>query len=91
MPYLLDPEAPSRLFVVRDPDGAVVASGSCDTKQAPDTPNCWLAVAVAPPHRRRGIGTLLADHLEPIARAEGRTQAVGFVAVGSEGIWERRV
>lgn len=74
LPYMLDPEAPSRLFVVRGPDGTVVASGAYDTKTAPGTPNCWITVAVRPDHQRRGIGTLLADHLEGLARADGRTQ-----------------
>ncbi|MBF4583744.1 GNAT family N-acetyltransferase [Curtobacterium sp. VKM Ac-2865] len=71
---LHDPEAPSRLFVVRDDHDVVVAAGSYDSKTAPGTPNCWLSVGVDPDHRRRGVGTLLADHLEGIARAEGRTQ-----------------
>jgi GNAT superfamily N-acetyltransferase len=74
LPLCHEPEAPSRLFVVRDPEGTVVAAGSYDTKQTPGTTNCWIALGVAPARRRRGIGTLLADHLEGIARAEGRTQ-----------------
>lgn len=69
-----DPEAPSRLFVVRDEQDTVVAAGAYDSKTAPGTPNCWISVGVDPDHRRRGIGTLLADHIEGIARAEGRTQ-----------------
>ena len=74
LPMCHEPEAPSRLYVVRDGDGTVVAAGSYDTKRAPGTPNCWIAIGVAPAHQRRGIGTLLADHLEGVARAEGRTQ-----------------
>jgi len=74
LPYLLDPDAPSRLFVVRDAGGTVVAAGSYDTKREPGTPNCWIAIGVDPAHQRRGVGTLLADHVEGIARAEGRTQ-----------------
>ena len=74
LPMCHEPEAPSRLFVVRDGDGTVVAAGSYDTKRAPGTPNCWIAIGVAPTHQRRGIGTLLADHLEGVARGEGRTQ-----------------
>lgn len=74
LPYLLDPEAPSRLVVVHDPDGTTVASGAYDTKQAAGTPNCWITVSVHPDHQRRGVGTLLADHLEQLARTDGRTQ-----------------
>lgn len=74
LPTCHEPGAPSRLFVVRDADGTTVAAGSYDTKQEPGTTNCWLSVAVHPDHRRRGIGTLLADHLEGVARADGRTQ-----------------
>ncbi|WFR68029.1 GNAT family N-acetyltransferase [Curtobacterium flaccumfaciens] len=74
LPMCHEPGAPSRLFVVRGDGGGIVAAGSYDTKQAPGTPNCWLALGVHPEHQRRGVGTLLADHLEGIARAEGRTQ-----------------
>lgn len=80
LPQQHDPEAPSRLFVVRDDTaasddgGTVVAAGAYDSKTAPGTTNCWLSMGVDPDHRRRGVGTLLADHLEGIARAEGRTQ-----------------
>ncbi|ROP74887.1 GNAT family N-acetyltransferase [Curtobacterium sp. PhB115] len=74
LPMCHEPGAPSRLFAVRDTDGAVVAAGSYDTKQEAGTTNCWLAAGVAPEHQRRGIGTLLADHLEGVARADGRTQ-----------------
>lgn len=74
LPMCHEPGSPSRLFVVRDPDGSVVGAGSYDTKTEPGTTNCWLAVGVRPDRQRRGIGTLLADHLEGLARAEGRTQ-----------------
>ena len=74
LPQQHDPEAPSRLFVVRDDHDVVVAAGAYDSKTAPGTPNCWISIGVDPDHRRRGVGTLLADHLEGIARAEGRTQ-----------------
>ncbi|WIB77989.1 GNAT family N-acetyltransferase [Curtobacterium sp. MCPF17_002] len=74
LPYLLDPEGPSRLFVARSSTGTVVAAGAYDSKQAPGTPNCWISISVAPDHQRNGIGTLVADHLEDLARAAGRTQ-----------------
>jgi GNAT superfamily N-acetyltransferase len=74
LPMCHEPGAPSRLFVVRDGQGTVVASGSYDSKTEPGTTNCWLSLGVHPEHQRRGIGTLLADHLEALARAEGRTQ-----------------
>lgn len=74
LPMCHEPGAPSRLFVVREDDGPVVAAGSYDTKQEPGTTNCWMAVGVLPSHQRRGVGTLLADHLEAVARADGRTQ-----------------
>ncbi|MGU3410230.1 N-acetyltransferase family protein [Microbacterium sp. M1A1_1b] len=74
LPQQHDPDAPSRLFLVRDEHDTAVAAGSYDSKTAPGTTNCWVSIGVDPDHRRRGVGTLLADHLEGIARAEGRTQ-----------------
>ncbi|WP_161598080.1 GNAT family N-acetyltransferase [Curtobacterium flaccumfaciens] len=74
LPYLIDPDAPSRLFLVRDDEGTAVGAGSYDSKATADAPNCWIAVSVAPEHRGRGVGTLLAEHLEDVARGQGRTQ-----------------
>ncbi|WP_185002618.1 MULTISPECIES: GNAT family N-acetyltransferase [unclassified Curtobacterium] len=74
LPYLIDPDAPSRLFLARDDVGTAVGAGSYDSKAVADSPNCWMAVSVAPEHRRRGIGTLLAEHVEAVARQQGRTQ-----------------
>jgi len=74
LPLCREPGAPSRLVVARDDRGTVVGAGSYDTKQEPGTTNCWLSVGVDPEHQRRGVGTLLADHLESMARADGRTQ-----------------
>ncbi|MBF4606219.1 GNAT family N-acetyltransferase [Curtobacterium sp. VKM Ac-1393] len=74
LPYLIDPDAPSRLFLVRDDDGTAVGAGSYESKTIADAPNCWMAVSVVPEQRRRGIGTLLAEHVEAVARQQGRTQ-----------------
>lgn len=74
LPMCHEPGAPSRLFVVRDDAGEVVASGAYDSRTEPGTTNCWLSLGVRPDRQRRGIGTLLADHLEQLARDEGRTQ-----------------
>lgn len=74
LPMCHEPGSPSRLFVVRDDTGEVVAAGAYDSKTEPGTTNCWLSVGVRPDRQRRGFGTLLADHLELLARAEGRTQ-----------------
>jgi GNAT superfamily N-acetyltransferase len=74
LPLCREPGAPSRLVVARDDRGTVVGAGSYDTKQEPGTTNCWLSVGVVPEHQRRGVGTLLADLLESMARADGRTQ-----------------
>lgn len=74
LPMCHEAEGPSRLFAVLDHDGTMVAAGAYDSKAAPGTTNCWLSTGVLPEHRRQGVGTLLADHLEGLARAEGRTQ-----------------
>lgn len=85
LPMCHEPGAPSRLFVVRDGSGAVVAAGAYDTKTEPGTTNCWLSLGVRPDRQRRGIGTLLADHLEGVARADGRTQWKTYAVSGQVG------
>ncbi|MFS0729160.1 GNAT family N-acetyltransferase [Curtobacterium sp. 1P10AnD] len=74
LPMCHTPGAPSRLFVARDAAGTVVGSAAYDSKTEPGTTNCWLAVGVDPAHQGRGVGRLLADHVEQVARDEGRTQ-----------------
>ncbi|MGL3200110.1 MULTISPECIES: GNAT family N-acetyltransferase [Curtobacterium] len=74
LPMCRTPGAPSRLFVACDESGVVVGSAAYDSKNEPGTTNCWLSVGVDPEHQGRGIGSLLADHVERVARDEGRTQ-----------------
>lgn len=74
LPMCHTPGAPSRLFVARDAAGSVVGAASYDSKSEPGTTNCWLAVGVDPAHQGQGVGRLLADHVERVARDEGRTQ-----------------
>ena len=40
LPYLLDPDAPSRLFLVRDDEGTAVGAGSYDSKRAASSSAC---------------------------------------------------
>ncbi|WP_168200442.1 GNAT family N-acetyltransferase [Protaetiibacter larvae] len=76
--YLTDPFEPHRLFVARA-DGRIVARGLYETLADPDSTACWIDVRVHPDHRRRGVGTALADHLEALARAEGRSHAIVYI------------
>lgn len=81
LPQWHDPFTPRRLFVVRA-EGRIVGQATYETLADPTVTTCWLWVAVAPEHRRRGLGTALLDHLEAVARAAGRTDAIAFVASG---------
>lgn len=81
LPQWHDPFTPRRLFVVRAA-GRIVGQATYETLADPAVTTCWLWVAVAPEHRRRGLGTALLDHLEAVARAAGRTDAIAFVASG---------
>lgn len=76
--YLTDPFEPHRLFVARV-DGRVVARGLYETLADASSTACWLDVRVHPEHRRRGIGTAVAERLEALARAEGRTHAIVYI------------
>nr|WP_228498193.1 GNAT family N-acetyltransferase [Frigoribacterium sp. VKM Ac-1396] len=79
LPQWHDPFSPRRLFVVRS-GGRIVGQATYETLAEPAVTTCWLGVAVAREHRRRGVGTALLDHVEAVARAAGRTDAISFVA-----------
>jgi GNAT superfamily N-acetyltransferase len=79
LPQWHDPFSPRRLFVVRS-GGRIVGQATYETLADPAVTTCWLGVAVAREHRRRGVGTALLDHVEAVARAAGRTDAISFVA-----------
>lgn len=67
---------PGRMFGVRV-DGRVVARGYVETIPEGDGTG-WLGTQVLPSHRRSGIGTALADHLEAIAREWGLSKAIVY-------------
>jgi GNAT superfamily N-acetyltransferase len=74
-----------RLFGVRE-HGRLVAVGWWETRRDGDAAStAWVDVAVLPEARRRGHGTLLAEHLEQLARAEGRIQLIAYVRSLGEG------
>lgn len=81
LPQWHDRFTPRRLFVVRS-GGRIVGQATYETLADPTVTTCWLWVAVDAEHRRRGLGTALLDHVEAVARAAGRTDAISFVASG---------
>ena len=82
-----DPHSPHRLFGVRA-DGRLVARGMYEHLLDDEGGACWVDVRVLPDYRGRGIGTLLADHLEALARAAGRSHAIVYI-VSPDGPGER--
>ncbi len=86
LPHLLDDvHSDHRLFGVRE-QGRIVAVGWYETRREGDAATtAWLDVSVLPEARRRGHGTLLAEHLEQLACAEGRTQVIAYVRSRGEG------
>jgi GNAT superfamily N-acetyltransferase len=58
--------------------GTIVARSVYQT--IPDVTTAWLAVEVLPEHRKIGMGTALADHIEDVARADGRTNLLVYCA-----------
>ena len=74
-----------RRFVLRE-NGVVVAVGDYETRRSGDAAGtAWLDVCVLPEVGRRGFGTVLADHLEALAAAEGRTQLIAYVRSRGDG------
>ena len=69
--------APIRQYGIRV-DGVIVARSVYQT--IPDATTAWLTVEVLPEHRRRDMGTALADHIEEVATDEGRTNLLVYCA-----------
>ncbi|OLC56190.1 MAG: hypothetical protein AUH85_07070 [Chloroflexi bacterium 13_1_40CM_4_68_4] len=82
------------LEIGEDPDGRIVALGELDAggsfRQSDGT--LFTNVRVAPSHRRLGIGTVLADHIERVARERGAPRLLGTVPEGEPEVlaWVRR-
>lgn len=88
LPYWLDTEhSPRRLFGVRV-DGRLVGRAFYEVNVGDGDRVAWAAAEVLPEFRRRGIGTLLADHVEAIARHDARRRLLVYV-VSPDGPGER--
>lgn len=86
LPIWQDAASPRRLFGVRI-EGALVARAMYEVLLV-DQATCWAMINVLPPYRNRGIGTAIADHLEQLARAAGRSKIISY-AVARETAGER--
>lgn len=75
LPGWHDAKQPIRLFIVRA-EGTVIARAYYNTLADDDTGTAWIGGGVLAPFRRQGIGQLLLDHIDGIARAEGRTKLI---------------
>ncbi len=83
LPQYQNPFEPRRVLAVRL-DGRIVGVATTQTHADEDSDTSWVTVAVLPEVRRRGVGTTLADRVEQLARAAGRTKAIAYVP-GREG------
>jgi len=77
LPGWHDKNQPIRLFIVRA-DGRVVARAYYSTLADDQTGTAWIGGGVLAPYRRQGIGQLLLDHVDEIARAEGKTKLIVY-------------
>jgi GNAT superfamily N-acetyltransferase len=78
LPSWLDQEyEPKRLFAARV-DGRIVARSVFETRPSSEADTVWLGVQVHPEFRRRGIGAAMADELEALAVADGRSRFVVY-------------
>lgn len=59
-----------------DTDGVLLGVGILYLFLLDNRDKGWLEVEVDPAHRRRGVGSLLTEHLVEVARAEGREQVL---------------
>jgi GNAT superfamily N-acetyltransferase len=76
LPWWQDSANPHRLFGVRV-DGEIVGCGLYEYLAA-ESESSWLRVNVRSGYRGRGIGSAIAEHVEYIARGEGRSRVLGY-------------
>jgi GNAT superfamily N-acetyltransferase len=81
LPFWQDPQAPMRLFGIRV-DGQLRAASFYETL-LDDAEGCWITVLVHPEHRRHGLGTALAAHVEALAAEEARTKLIVYAPSGT--------
>jgi GNAT superfamily N-acetyltransferase len=67
-------DAPELFVLGRDQDGALVAAGSVVLPQRDNRHAALIEGRVHPQRRRRGLGTVLYDHLENVVTDAGRTR-----------------
>ena len=81
--WYLDPYRPYRLLLARV-DGTLAGRAIFETRADDEADTAWLTMQVLPEFRRRGIGTALADAVEAMAVAAGKSKAVVY-AVSKRG------
>lgn len=69
------------LFAAREAGGPMLGVGSMEFPQRENLHAVDIIVAVHPEHRRRGVGTAIAEHLGEVARADGRRTLNSLVDV----------
>lgn len=80
LPEWRDAYSPHRLLVARV-GGRIVGRASYETRSDEDTDTAWVGVLVLPEFEGRGVGSALADGIEAIAAAEGRTKLLAYTGV----------
>ena len=68
---------PKRLFLARR-GGEVVGRALAEYRLGEAVDTAWLHVEVLPEARGHGVGRTLAEHVESIARADGKTRAIAY-------------
>ena len=86
LPWWNQAASPTRFFGVRV-DGELLGFVEYETLIT-DTDMAWVMVHVRAAARRRGIGTALAEHVERLARREGRSRLLAYVP-SADGPGER--
>lgn len=72
-----DPNQPTRMFGIRH-EGRLVARGLYETTLGEEADTAWLLVQVLPEFEGRGFGRILADHLEQLAREQGKAKTIAY-------------